>query len=155
MLKTLWCSGNGSYTTALEAVRLNISGVTDWVIVKVLVDSMGCMHTKFCPVLIFYRLFQQPATSANNMTKDTAQPMHCAHNLQNFILYNQHSFSWQKYWSCCTVIRNSAITAWLIPGNRKWEKVQSWKCLFVMHCVVISTNTHTHVLSIQFWTDCE
>ena len=53
---------------------------------------MGCMHTKLCPVLIFYRLFQQPATSANNITKDTAQPMHCAHNLQIlFCIINFHT----------------------------------------------------------------
>jgi len=81
-----------THTTALEAVRLNISGVTDWVIVKVLVDSMRCMRTKFCPLLIFYRLFQQPATSANNITKDIAQPMHCAHNLQIlFRIINFHT----------------------------------------------------------------
>ena len=82
-----------THTTALEAVRLNISGVLfDWIIVEVLVDSMGCVHTKFCPVPIFYRLFQQPATSANNITKDIAQPMHCARNLQIlFRIINFHT----------------------------------------------------------------
>jgi hypothetical protein len=76
VLKTLLCSGK-SYTTASEAVRPNISEVTDSIIVKMLVNSLPCMHTEVPSGADIYRLFQQPATSANNITKDTGQPMQC------------------------------------------------------------------------------